>query len=829
MTPGGPLPPEFPADRYGTGMPPEMGALYYLSGLGLAFRKIRMEDHSAERIRRAAGQGPVVYAFHTPSLVDWLALNRTLIDRKLPLPVYTHGLEGAVFGPLTEVGRRLWERMGQGAPPDAIASGWLTRTVASGRTTCVFAGQSPDILTLLGLGDAPQDPFEALELAQQQSERAIRILPVVVLWERNRPEGVVGQFVEGLESLPGPLGKIWALANASDPLVQVGEPVSLLEFQQRFAAEAPGRRRKMLRLLVRRYLYRETQVVLGPRTRSWEEVRRQVLRSPEVRRLVAEEAARAGTSPRQLAKKVGKIYDRIAARFSGRYLRGAAWVTRQIWKRIYSGIDIRSEDLERIRAAMRNGTAILIPCHRSHLDYMLLSSILYDHDVAVPHIVAGDNLNFWPVGGFFRKMGAFFIRRSFGGDKLFPGIFARYLSELVKMEVPVEFFIEGGRSRTGKLLPPKLGVLSMIFDTAGQVRSDRHVSILPIYIGYARIAEEKVFGRELSGASKEPESVAGVVRASRVLMERYGRVYVRVGEPVDVREAAGAWAELSKEARQERVLRTARTVLSRIDGETLILPVALTALAVLAHGRRGIRHEDLLARAARFLEYLRSLGVKEPPGLRPVEALVEEAVRVLLKGRNLEAHEGDGSRVYSISPIRRIHLEYYKNSLLSPLASVSWYCAAIRALGKDLVDPVQAERLYLRQLELFRLEFVFGPEETGERLCLEARQTLLRWGLLLPDAEGLRVRDRSHVGELANLTTNFLESYQLVVRVLEKGTTDVPKAALALGKTLLAVDELNRPESLNLQNLQNAAAVLGGRPDLPAVKADLSLLLEGTA
>jgi glycerol-3-phosphate O-acyltransferase len=426
-------------------------------------------------------------------------------------------------------------------------------------------------------------------------------------------------------------------------------------------------------------------------------------------------------------------------------------------------------------------------------------------------------------------MGAFFIRRSFSGDKLFPGIFARYLSELVQMEVPIEFFIEGGRSRTGKLLPPKLGVLSMIFEAAQRVRSDRQVTILPIYIGYARIAEEKVFERELSGARKEPESVRGVVRASRVLNERYGKVYVRVADPLDVKEEAGAWSELSKEAKQERLRRTGRTILSRIDGETLILPVALTALSVLAHGRRGIRHEDLLSRATRFMEYLRAEGVKEPPGLRPVAALVDEAVRVMVAGRILESHEGDGSRVYSNSTVRRIRLEYYKNSLLPPLATVSWYCAAIRALGKDLLDPLPIERLFARQFEIFEREFIFSTDQTAESLCTEARLKLLRWGLLLPEADGLRVRDRSHIGELANLTTNFLESYQLVLKTIEKGATDVPKAALSLGKTLLAVDELSRPESLNLQNLQNAAAVLAGRSDLPSVKADLTLLLEGTA
>lgn len=819
-----------PADRYGAGMTDRFGLGWYLSGLAWAFRRVRIEDHSAERIRRAFELGPIVYVLHTPSMVDWLALNRVLAFRRLPLPVYTHDLQADWFRPLSEFFRLRLERLQQGAPPDALASGWLARTIAEGRPSCLFVAPRADPLSVFGFERSQGiDPLTVLEQAQQLSERPVQVVPVVVLWEHSRPEGVVGEFVAGLEELPGPFARLWSLANATDPLVQVGEPVSVREFQQRYAAEPEGRRLKMLRLLLRRYLYREAQVVLGPRTRAWGEVRRHVLQSPEIHALVNQEAQSSNTPQAEVARSVAKIYDRVAAHFSGRYLRVASWITRQIWRRIYSGIDIRPEDLERIREALRKGTPILIPCHRSHLDYMLLSSILYDHDIAIPHIVAGDNLAFWPVGAIFRRMGAFFIRRSFSGDRLFPTVFARYLRELIRMEVPIEFFIEGGRSRTGKLLPPKTGVLSMVFDAAVHDSRERNVSLLPIYIGYARLAEERVFAHELSGAQKERESVSGVIKASRVLGQRFGRVHVRVGEALSVDKEAGAWTELSKEARSERLWRTGMRLLHRINKESLILPVALTALAVMAHGRRGIRHEDLLMRAERFLGYLRAEGVQEPAGLRPVASLVDEAVKALLAGRMLRSHEGDGAKVYAIDPDRRIRLEWYKNTLLTPLATVSWYCAAIRAQGQDILNLQEVDRLFDRQRAVFVREFILDPDMSQAELREEARQRLLRWGLLVPELEGLRVRDRSHIGELANLTTNLLESYLLVIRVLKKGATDVPKAAMTLGKTLVAVDELSRPEALSLQNLQHAAKYLSGREDLPMIEADLTLLMEGKA
>jgi glycerol-3-phosphate O-acyltransferase len=787
------------------------GALYYLSGLAWAYRKLRLEDHSAEKIRQASSKGPVVYALHSPGLVDWLALNRVLLDRKLPLPAWTNGVSGGWLQPIRELLQQLWDRLSGKAPaPQEVGS-----LIKSNQPICLFVAGN-------------DDPLKILQNTNAQ------ILPVVVIWRRVRPVGAAAEFIAGLEELPGPFTRLWSLANATDPLVQIGDPVSMQEFSERYADEPESRRRKMLRLLLRRYLFRETQVVLGPRTRNYEETQKRVLQSPEVRALV-ELQVREGKAAVQAERKLERIYGHIAARFSARYLRMAAWVTRQIWKRIYSGIDIREEDLERIREAIRKGTPILVPCHKSHLDYMLLSSILYDHDLAIPHIVAGENLSFWPVGAFFRRMGAFFIKRSFTGDPLFPVIFTRYVQELVRMEVPVEFFIEGGRSRTGKLLPPKVGVLGMVVEAAAKLKSQRQVSILPIYIGYARIAEEKVFARELSGAPKEAESVQGVVKAASVLRERYGRVYVRVAEAIPL-ESDGLWEKRSEEERSAKLKELGYRILARIDQEILILPISLVVLAILAHGRRGIRHSDLKARTERFLSYLRAEAVKEPPGLKPSAQLVEEAVRILLKGRGIEPFDGEDGKVYSIIPARRVQLEYYKNALLPPLAYASFYAAAIRSLGQDRLDLAACDRLFLRQAGLFGREFIVAPETTPQALLEQARAQLLRWELLIAEEEGLKVVDRSHIGELANLTCNFVESYLLVLKVIERDggkraddKGDISKAALKLGKTLLAVDELVRPEALNLQNLQNAAKVLSGRGDLAEIKLDLSRLVEGIA
>ena len=154
-----------------------------------------------------------------------------------------------------------------------------------------------------------------------------------------------------------------------------------------------------------------------------------------------------------------------------------------------------SEDIERMREAVRTGTPIWY-LTRSHLDYLLIGSQCYEHGLVLPYVVAGENLSFFPMGLLFRGSGAFFIKRSFKEDPIFPTVFERYVLLLIREEIPVEFFIEGGRSRTGKLLHPKLGMLRMVVNSAVHMKSDRILTILHIAFSYEQISEEKSYAKE---------------------------------------------------------------------------------------------------------------------------------------------------------------------------------------------------------------------------------------------------------------------------------------------------------------------------------------------
>ncbi len=172
---------------------------------------------------------------------------------------------------------------------------------------------------------------------------------------------------------------------------------------------------------------------------------------------------------------------------------------------------------ERVRQLAQDGHEIVyVPCHRSHMDYLLLSYVLYYQGLVPPHIAAGINLNFWPAGPIFRRLGAFFIRRTFKGNKLYSTVFREYLGELFTRGYSVEYFVEGGRSRTGRLLDPKTGTLSMTLQAMLR-GGTRPITLVPIYIGYEHVMEVGTYAKELRGAAKEKEGFMQMVRGLRKL------------------------------------------------------------------------------------------------------------------------------------------------------------------------------------------------------------------------------------------------------------------------------------------------------------------------
>ncbi len=790
-------------------------------------RRVRMESHGVEPILEAAGHGRVVYVLPRRSALDHLALNVVLNGRRLPLSAWARGIGPSWFLPVLDGLKAAWNRLT--GSRDEVADGTLASHVRHGRPVLLFLDDP-----------GPSDPFEALA----ELDEPVHFVPLMVVWDKG-PEVrlALRHFFIGRRDKPGWIGRLVQLAwHRSEAFVHVGRTVSLASVRERFE---PGRRGPALRKLLRLALRTEEKVVRGPRLMPHDQMKHLVLDVPPMRHLADRVAAERGVPASKVLAEMSTQYDRIAARFNWRIIRLFDVLLRPLWTKVFSGVDVPEEDLDRIRTAMRDGTPVLIPCHKSHFDYILVTWVLYNHDMTVPHVVAGMNLAVWPISTLLRWCGGFFIERSFGDDPIFPAVFGRYLREMVSQEYPMEFFIEGGRTRSGKLMTPRLGVLGMVLDGAEVRPADREVTLLPVALAYEQVAEEGVYAAELGGQPKRAESFGELLKARSVFKRRYGRVYLRVGEPVrcselvDGESGRPVWSDRTADERQATLERLGDRIVHRIGQAMVLLPTSLVALAALAHHRRALSDSELRGRIERFHAFLLRRGVPMAASLDVVEQGVAQALDRFVSEGRLRPLEHEGERVWDVPPTERITLDFYKNQVLHDFVEAGLVVAAIRARpdGPFHADELRSSVLALRRL--WRREFVWDPDSDVDVAIQRGLDDLAAHGALVGAGEGWRVSDPVRIGEIHALFRPLLEAYLLVARRASRTAADQPRSAFidrlqAERDDLLVAGSVTRPESISKVNLQNAVGALtdlglltrtgtGDRKD-PLLRADREAL-----
>ena len=269
-----------------------------------------------------------------------------------------------------------------------------------------------------------------------------------------------------------------------------------------------------------------------------------------------------------------------------------------VFHRVFDGIYYDKTDFKKVREAAQKAPLIILPCHRSHMDYLIISSLFYENRLIPPHILAGDNLSFFPLGLLFRKSGAFFMKRSTRGLELYTAVLRQYIKTLVHEGYGIEFFIEGGRTRTGKTMHPKLGMLKYLIEAVNEGYSD-DMMLLPVGINYDRVLEEKSFQGELHGKSKKSESGKDIVKSGKFLKGGYGGVHLVFGDPLSFRELRENMGE-----GDELVNAVADRIVKKISDAVMVTPFALVTSALLASQAKGFALSDLRGKTALFIKYL---------------------------------------------------------------------------------------------------------------------------------------------------------------------------------------------------------------------------------
>lgn len=371
---------------------------------------------------------------------------------------------------------------------------------------------------------------EYISAHQQNDELDVQMLPVSVMFGR-KPDKE-GKKMPSLQVLGATYKLYKILISGRDCYTRFSRTVSFKDIKVDDKQDISVLAHKLARV-ARIHFAKQRAASVGPKLPVRQEMLNKLLTNLALAEAIQEEAKSKHIGLDKAKKNALSLLNEIAANFSYRMLRVTDSVLTWAWNRLYQGLKVTNADP--VRELAENGHEIVYaPCHRSHMDYLLLSYVLYRQGLVPPHIAAGINLNFWPAGPIFRRLGAFFIRRSFKGNKLYTAVFREYLAELFIRGYAVEYFIEGGRSRTGRLLDPKTGMLLMTIQTL--LRGDtRPITIVPLYIGYEHVLEVATYANELRGAKKEKESLWSTIKAF-LKLKKLGFGYVNFGSPIPLNQ-----------------------------------------------------------------------------------------------------------------------------------------------------------------------------------------------------------------------------------------------------------------------------------------------------
>lgn len=568
----------------------------------------------------------------------------------------------------------------------------------------------------------------------------IQIIPITVLWSRN--PSYEGLAMRGIEA-PTPSWRKFLTVTFSgrDNCTIVSDPVSALAIQEKLEQ---SKYTNLLQRAAALHFLRKARSVVGKPFPNRKLLIEELLSRPGTQAAIEEEMKRSGAKKEELEVKARQIFDVMAADTRYPLLKFLNSIISLLWRRFYHGQTIIGAN--RVRELVQSGHEIIyIPCHRSHMDYILLSFVIFHEGLPLPQIASGDNLNFFPVGPLIRRCGSYFIRRKMKGDLFYTDMFREYLSLLFEHGYATEFFIEGGRSRTGRTLPPRTGMVSMTVQA--QLRGiERPIAFIPTYLGYEHVMEVGSYMKELGGAQKEKESawqLLGIFKRFRY----YGRGYVTFGEPVIVprylSQAVPDWRkDLDPTGRgkpdwlYETVNQMSHDIIIKLNDSAIANGINLCALALMRDEDHIISMRGLHRCVALFLKLLEcdEARHKSLPEDRETGVLIKQALEL---HKFHVYHVGD---MEFVRPSRgqTLQLRYFKNNILHLFALPALIANILIRNGHILRKDVNT---HTRSLFYFLRHELYSPvpEESLDKLIEIYIDTFLKEGYITQNEDMLYI------------------------------------------------------------------------------------------
>ncbi|PXY96840.1 glycerol-3-phosphate 1-O-acyltransferase [Frischella perrara] len=638
---------------------------------------------------------------------------------------------------------------------------------------------------------------------QQNPQLDVQMLPVSVMFSRAPDKE--GRKKLSLQVLGGTRKFLKMCFSGRDCYTRFSHTVSLKNFALSIENEKIPELAHKLSRVARIHFSKQRMASVGPTLPIRQQMLKMLLNSQEISDAIQEEAKSKNISIEKARKNALSMLNEIAANFTYRALKITDYILTWAWNRLYQGLKVTHADP--IRELAQNGHEIVYaPCHRSHMDYLLLSYVLYRQGLVPPHIAAGINLNFWPAGPIFRRLGAFFIRRSFRGNKLYTSVFRKYLAELFIRGYSVEYFIEGGRSRTGRLLDPKTGMLMMTIQTL--LRGDpRPISIVPVYIGYEHVLEVATYAKELRGAAKQKENLWQTLKAFFKL-KKLGLGYVNFGDPIPLnqfltqnvpnwREAIEPSGALRPNWLTPTTNLLAKGIMESINSSAAVNAMNLCSTFLLASQQNALTKQQLIEHINYALILLKSVPYSNLVTVpeQSAEQLFEHAKQM---GKFVITTDQAGE-IVSLTQEQAILMTYYRNNIQHLLiipAIIARIILKQNRISKDeLIEQVKLI-FPLIKAELF----IYYEEEQLLDYISKLLQCLDDINLInfTPERITVNYLKLTFLQLLASISKDTLQRYVITFSLLQKDPTisraNLEKESRLIAERLSVLHGINAPE-----------------------------------
>ena len=794
--------------------------------------RVSIADEYVEKIKKLASEGLVVYAIKQRSKLNSLIIHELTSRKDLPRPVYGHGMNMSFWQPLPMLIKFLWSSFLRRFVKKQKALlgklSFLEREVTGKRSIIFHLGESEFIESR-----SSAEAITALSKVQAKVDFPIFIVPVLVAYGRRREkekESLIN-ILFGQSEHTGPLRRLITFMRYSNKAFVVpAEPINLSNYlNENKDVPAEMMIRDLRGELIDR-IEEEMTSIVGPALKSREELIGMVLSDETVKQFITDYTVKEKKKRETVEKDARRYLYEIAADYNELFVEIWDKVLTWLWNTVYDGVSQDTEGFAKIRNVSKKMPFVIVPCHRSHIDYLLLSYLFYKNNIQLPFIAAGSNMSFFPMGYVFRKSGAFFLRRSFRGNAVYSEVFAKYIAILLQEGLPLEFFIEGGRSRTGKMAMPKYGLLSMVLQAYQEKYCDNFAAI-PVYIGYDRVIEEKSYLKELAGVPKVQENTADMIKSGNILRKRYGKVYVNIGEPIIMKDYLETEekqiGQMSLEERQSLYRKIGYEIVLEINKVSVVTPFSMVASGLLSHDRRGISHEDLTDVLNEFYEYLFTRKVKFAATFAHPEKAIAEALNIFAQSgiiSKIEAEKDEAEEmqevVYSLEDDKRLNLEYYKNNILHFFVPLCFVATSMVNSNEDVMSLTRIMGDYKFLKRLLWNEFIFDERKDDVDEVNDVLAYLYDRKMIVPFERESQVwievkgKGKTKLQPFAGLIHNYLESCWIVLRscLYLKKTSHTEKDWLkkirTLGDRMYRKGEVLRAESLSQSNYTNVIRFL---------------------